>query len=125
MNNNIREQSRDTGMAMVLICLLLEIYTHHQQLIVIATLLLIVNMIYPKMYKPFAIVWFGFSRILGTVTSKIVLTVIFFLLITPVGVFRKIIGIDSMQIKRWKKDTSSVFKKCDYCYKPVDIEKPY
>ena len=125
MNNNIKEQSRDTGMAMVLICLLLEIYTHHQQLIVIATLLLIVNMIYPKMYKPFAIVWFGFSRILGTVTSKIVLTVIFFLLITPVGVFRKIIGIDSMQIKRWKKDTSSVFKKCDYCYKPEDIEKPY
>ncbi len=125
MNNNAKEQSIDTGMAMVLICLLLEMYTRRHQLIVVAIALLIVNMIYPKIYKPFAVVWFGLSRILGTVSSKIVLTIIFYLIVAPVGVFRKIIGIDSMQIKRWKKDDASVFKTLDFVYQPEDIEKPY
>jgi hypothetical protein len=79
----------------------------------------------PIVYKPIAVIWFGFSRFLGRWTSKILLTIIFFLLVTPVGILRKILKRDSMQTKKWKEDSTSVFKERHYQFKPEDIETPY
>ena len=66
-------------------------------------------MIAPILYKPFGIIWFGISNIMGTVMSKVVLTVIFLALVTPVAILRRIYGADSLQLKKWKKSTHSVF----------------
>jgi hypothetical protein len=62
---------------------------------------------------------------LGTVMSKILLTIVFFFIVTPVGIIRKWLGADAMQLKKWKKDTSSVFTDRHKMYQPKDIEKPY
>ena len=41
--------------------------------------------------------------------SKIILTLIFFLIVTPVGLIRRWTGADSLQLKKWKQGTDSVF----------------
>jgi hypothetical protein len=120
-----KDQIKDTGMAAVLICLLLEILTLHHQYIILAILLLIVDMVVPIVFKPAAVVWFGISRVLGKVTSRILLTIIFILLVTPMGILRKIFNKDSMQFKKWKQGSSSVFKERHHCFKPEDLETPY
>ena len=120
-----KDQIKDTGMAAVLICLLLEILTLHHQFIILAILLLIVDMVVPIVFKPVAVVWFGISRVLGKVTSRILLTIIFFLLVTPMGILRKIFNKDSMQFKKWKQGSSSVFKERHHSFKPEDLETPY
>ena len=120
-----RDQSKDTGMALVLICLVVSYFKNTPGLVVSAIVLLLINMTIPSLYKPLAKVWFGISNILGTITSKIILTAIFLALVTPVGFIRRISGVDSLQLKRFKKDEFSVFAVRDHVFLPEDIDRPY
>ncbi len=118
-------QSRDTGMAMVLIFLILSLLTDDLLFIYIAVGLLVINMVVPNIYKALAVFWFGLSQIIGTVVSKVLLTIIFFLLVTPVGIIRNILGLDSLDLKKWKDSKDSVFKTRNKTFKIEDIVKPY
>lgn len=120
-----RDQAKDTGMAMVLICLLVWYFGNFEKLFALSLILLIINMIVPNIYKPVAKLWLGLSNFLGTIMSKILLTFLFFILVTPTGIFRRIIGKDTLQLKKWKDGSASVFQVRDYLYKPKDIDKPY
>lgn len=120
-----KDQARDTGMAMVLICLLITIYFHKSKLLVLSVILLIINMTVPKVYKPVAIIWLGLSNILGTIMSKILLTILFFTVVTPVGFIRKIMGADALMLQKWKKGKASVFETRNHEFKPDDLDKPY
>jgi hypothetical protein len=120
-----KEQSKDTGMAMVLICLLLGYFSRNYHLISLAIILLIVNMVVPNVFRPVAKIWLGISHVLGTIMSKLLLTVIFFLVVTPVGIIRKVFGKDTLKLKKWKKDTASVFTVRDHSFEAGDIETPY
>ena len=110
---------------MVLICFLLGYFSQRQDFFTLGIVLLLIDMIYPNLYRPMATIWFGLSNVLGTITSKLLLTVIFFVIVTPVGLIRRITGADSLQLKRWKKDDSSVFGVREHIFQPEDIEKPY
>ena len=66
-----KKQASDTGMAAVLILLLIGLFTHNNLYYKIAIPVLIINMTFPMFYYLFAIIWFGFSQLLGTVVSKI------------------------------------------------------
>ena len=120
-----RDQAKDTGMAMVLICLLTGLFFQMGILVKIAVVVLLADMIYPDLFKPLAVVWLGLSHLLGTVMSKIILSVVFFLLVTPVGLIRKISGADALKLKEWKQSSSSVFKIRDHVFTQEDITKPY
>ena len=56
------DQAKDTGMAMVLICLLIAFFGGKQFFYGLAILLLLINMIWPNVFKPVAKIWLGFSH---------------------------------------------------------------
>jgi len=120
-----RAQARDTGMAMVLICLLVAKIGDKPKFISLAIIILLLDMIWPSFYKPFAKIWFGFSHILGTVMSKVILSLTFFLVLTPMGLLRKISGKDPMRINTWKNGSESVFRVRDHTFDAGDIEQPF
>lgn len=120
-----KKQASDTGMAAVLILLLIGFFTENNLYYKIAIPVLIMNMTYPMFYYLLAIVWLGFSQLLGTVVSKIILTIVYVFMVIPVGVFRRLIGKDSLQLSEFKKGTNSVMKKRDYTFSSKDIEHPY
>jgi len=120
-----KKQASDTGMAMVLILLLIGLFTQNNLYYKIAIPVLIINMIFPMFYYLFAIIWLGFSQLLGTVVSKIILTIVYFIILLPIGIFRRLLGKDSLQLSEFKKGTGTVMKSRDYNYSSNDIEKPY
>lgn len=120
-----RAQARDTGMALVLICLLLSWFMGRRDFLGAGILLLLLDMIWPSAFKPAAKLWFGLSHVLGTVMSKIILSLAFFAVLTPVGLMRRAMGKDSMQCKGFKKDALSVFRVRDHQFTSKDIETPY
>jgi len=119
------DQAKDTGMVMVLICLLIAFFAGMHFFYVPAIGLLLVNMIWPNLFRPVAKIWLGFSNLLGLVMSRIILSIIFLILVLPVGLFRRAIGKDSLQLKKWKKDHASVFKTRDHEFTSEDIKYPY
>jgi hypothetical protein len=120
-----KDQARDTGMAMVLICLLIGFFRSSPQWNLAALFLLIITMVWPALYRPLAKVWLGFSLLLGTVVSRIILTIIFFMVVTPVGCARRIMGADPLQLRKWKKDNASVFRQRKHTFTAGDIKNPY
>ena len=119
------EMCKDSGLALVLICLICFQIWKDQFLVLLAIAFLLVAMTYPPIFKPFARLWFGLSTALGTVVSRIILTIVFFAVVLPVGLMRRVLGKDAMKIKIWKKDNTSVFRRREHRFAAKDLEHPY
>ena len=123
--NISKEMCKDSGLALVLICMICFQVWKHQFLTLLAIAFLLIAMTYPPIFKPFAKLWFGLSTALGTVVSKIILTVAFFVVVFPVGLVRRALGKDAMRLKIWKKGNTSVFRLRDHRFSAEDLEHPY
>ena len=119
------ERAKDTGQAVVLILLLLIFFKNMYILLLPTIIIQVLNMTWPALFMPLAHVWFRLAELLGSVMSKVLLTITFALIVTPVGLVRKLIGKDPMRLKDWKKDAKSVFIVRNHLYKREDLEKPY
>lgn len=119
------EKCKDSGLALVLICLICYQVWHLPIFIQSSIIFLVIAMTYPPILQPFAIVWFGLSTILGTVVSRVILAVLFFSLVLPVGLVRRFSGKDSMRISSWQKGNESVFRVRNHRFVAKDLEHPY
>lgn len=120
-----KNQAKDTGMAMVFILLFLGLYFKNFVCLKFAIAGLIITMLFPMAYKHVAIVWLGFSKLVGIISSKIILSVVFFCVVVPVAIFRKLLGKDVMKLKQFKRNTSSVMKTRNLIFSKEHLDKPY
>jgi len=120
-----KDQSRDTGMAMVLLFLLLFASRKHPWYLYTAMALHVINMIVPKIYSPVAVLWLGLSDAMGAVMSKVLLSIVYFLVVTPIAILRRISGKDSLKLRVFKASKESVMVKRDHLFTARDMESPY
>ena len=85
------DQAKDTGMAMTLIALLIGYFGHKPYGIAAAIALLLADMTWPALYRPVARLWFGLSHVLGTVMSKVLLSILFFCVSHAHGLRTKVV----------------------------------
>lgn len=110
----------DSGQALVLICLIIALFGGGRGWVVAALALLVVNMAWPGVYKPFAFLWLNFSHALGAVVSRVILTLEFFLLVLPVGMMLRLVGRDAMALKRnGARATSPSLLPATICIRPT------
>lgn len=119
------EQCKDSGLALVLISLICFFVWDRPFLPILATVFLVVAMTCPRIFHPFARFWFALSTALGTVVSKVILAVLFYGLVLPVGLIRRAMGKDAMRIKAWKQGRETVFRVRDHRFEAKDLEHPY
>ena len=120
-----KKQASDSGMALVLISLICLAALKNNYFLWAAMAILVLDMICPMIFKPFAFIWFGLSRILGTFMSKIMLALVFFLVVFPMGIIRRILGKDSLRLHQFKREKTSVFAERNHEYTAADLDKPY
>ena len=65
----------------------------------IALLFLILGLINSKLLNPLNIVWVKFGELLGRIITPIVISIIYFFIITPIGLFMRLTGKDLLKIK--------------------------
>ena len=68
--------------------------------ILIAIIFLILGVINSKLLTPLNKFWFKFGLLLGQVISPIVMGVIFFLVVTPIGYLMRLLGKDVLRLKK-------------------------
>ena len=119
------KEAIDTGMALVLICLILDYFLTLPNINLFAMVLLITSMTIPYLLKPFAVVWFGLSRFLGGISSKIILSLIFYSIFTPIGLFVKLINRNPLNLGSFKKGSDSLFITRNYTFSAKDLAQPY
>jgi hypothetical protein len=128
-----KDQSRDTGMAMVLLLLIAywatrrSAYwaTKREFFLAAAAVIHVVNMIVPQVFRPTAQVWLGLSHAIGTVTSKFLLSLVFFLVVTPISAIRKIMKKDSLKLLAFKAGRGTTMLERNHTFVAQDLDKPY
>lgn len=120
-----RKKLSDAGMALVLILLLVGFFSKNALYYQVAIPVLLLNMAVPRIYFPFAWVWYSFSNLMGLGVSRILMTIIYVVLVIPIGVFRRITGKDGLGLGAFRKASVSVMKHRDHTFVPEDLERPY
>lgn len=120
-----RDQSRDSGMGVVLLLLLLFVVRKREWYLIGAIAVHVTNMMVPQVYRPVAVVWFGLSDLLGTIVSKILLVIVFFGVVTPIAVLRRVFGKDSLKLRAFKTGQDSVMLERNHVFVSTDLERPY
>ena len=71
----------------------------------ISIIFLILGIINSKLLKPLNFIWFKFGLLLGSIISPIVMSIIFFLVVTPTSILIKLFNKDILNLKKNKKKT--------------------
>ena len=66
----------------------------------IGAVLLILGLIQPRLLKWPSAIWWKFALVLGYVNSRIIMTVIFVIVLSPLGLLWRLIGKDPLARKR-------------------------
>ena len=68
-------------------------------LLIIASLFLSLGLILPKLLKPFHKLWMTLAILLGWLMTRIILTILFYLVVTPIGLLARLSGKDFLNKK--------------------------
>ncbi len=120
-----RNFTKDTGLIVVLILLITAYLKESLLLIFPAIGVLLIAMIVPYVFMPIAILWHYLSLLIGNITNRIILTIIFYGVVTPTGIIRRCLGADPMKLKSWNDGKGSVFTERHHEFSPDDLENPY
>lgn len=108
--------------ALLLLCKLL--FSFSDRFEVGALVILGILMVKPGIFRPFAFFWFGGSLLIGHCVSKVLLTFIFFGIVFPIGLIRRLAGIDAMMIRSWQSCPSGFILR-NHTFKPDDLKTIY
>ena len=79
--------------------------------LVISLIFLVLGLINSKLLSPLNKIWFKFGLILSKVVSPVIMGIIFFLVVTPIGILMRILKKDLLNLKYNNKNTYWIKKK--------------
>ena len=104
--NNVKISSnRSFGVVFFIVFLLIALYPllNNNEIrlwsLIISVLFLILGILNSKILSPLNKIWFKFGLILGKIISPIIMGIIFFLVVTPIGFIMKLLGKDLINLK--------------------------
>ena len=104
--------NRSFGIVFFIVFVLIAIYPLINQgevriwSLIISFLFLFLGLLNSKILTPLNKLWFRFGLFLGKIISPIIMGVIFFLVVTPIGLLMRFFGKDVLNLKLNKKKSS-------------------
>lgn len=91
----------------------------------ISSVLVLAGLILPAMLKPFYLVWMALAFTLGFVMTRVLLTLVFFLVVTPIGLVMRAFGRDPLHRRIDRSTASYWIRKTYHDDTPGRLEKFY
>ena len=114
-----------SGLAAILICLLLFFFSQHSFWLYFSLGIVLLLMVWPAPFRYFAVLWLSFGELLGYFVSRLLLSAIYILVVVPIGwIVRKRIR-SNMQLSHFKTSTDSAFKIRNHLFTNNDLSKPF
>ena len=103
--------NRSFGIVFFIVFLIIAIYPFLNQgelrlwSLIVSIIFLILGLLNSKLLLPFNKIWFRFGILLGKIVSPLVMGIIFFFVVTPIGILMRILKKDLLNLKFNKKTT--------------------
>ena len=97
--------NRSFGIVFFVVFLLIALYplTYGGEIriwsLIISLIFLILGLLNSKILTPLNKIWFKFGILLGKIVSPLIMGIIFFLVVTPIGFIMRILGKDLLNLK--------------------------
>ena len=97
--------NRSFGIVFFIVFLLIALYplTYSQDIriwsVIISIIFLVLGLFNSKILTPLNKLWFKFGIFLGKIISPIIMGIIFFLVVTPIGLLMRLLGKDLVNLK--------------------------
>jgi len=96
--------------------------SYYQFVFIIGAIFIILGFFIPMVLKPIYIIWMTFATILGWIMTRVILAVLFYLIVTPIGLIARIFGVNFLDLS-WNDNVKSYWNKRDKTVS--DIEKQF
>ena len=116
MNDIKISSNRSFGLVFFVVFLLISIYpllygqNFRFWLLIVAIIFLALGLLNSKILTPLNKIWFKFGLLLGSIVSPVIMSIIFFFVVTPISFVMKILGKDILNLKRNNNNTYWVEK---------------
>ena len=103
--------NRSFGIVFFIVFLIIAIYPFLNQgelrlwSLIVSIIFLILGLLNSKLLLPLNKIWFRFGILLGKIVSPLVMGIIFFFVVTPIGILMRILKKDLLNLKFNKKTT--------------------
>ena len=103
--------NKSFGIVFFIVFFLISIYPllSHNEIrlwsLIISLIFLILGLLNSKLLTPLNKIWFKFGILLGKIISPLVMGLIFFFVVTPIGILMRILKKDLLNLKFNKKTT--------------------
>ena len=91
----------------------------------IGGILFLAGIIIPQILKPLNKIWMGLAVVLGFFMSRLILTILFYLVLTPIAFIAKIVGKKFLILKYDKSANTYWEKRTDIQKITVDYERQF
>ena len=105
MDNVKISSNRSFGIVFFVVFLLIALYplTYSEEIrawsVIISLIFLVLGLFNSKILTPLNKLWFKFGIFLGKIISPIIMGIIFFLVVTPIGLLMRLLGKDLINLK--------------------------
>ena len=109
--------NRSFGIVFFVVFLLIALYplTYEGEIriwsLIISIIFLILGLLNSKILAPLNKIWFKFGILLGKIVSPLIMGIIFFLVVTPIGFIMRLLGKDLLNLKYNKNKSYWIEKK--------------
>lgn len=117
-----RLQELETITVLSAFLLVFNLFFHKQALVNAALALLLIGLFVKPVARVISKVWLKFAELLGAFNSKVILTLVFFLFLTPLACLFRLFSKNPLQLKK-PQETKSLYKERNHLYCREDFEK--
>ena len=71
----------------------------------VSLIILVLGLLNSKLLSPFNLIWVKFGEVLGRIIAPIAMGVVYFIILTPIGLFMRLIGKDLLRTKFSKNNS--------------------
>ena len=125
--NDIRNFGLIIGAVLIAIVMLLfwkEKQSYHI-LMTVGVVLCVTSLILPVILKPFYFAWMTFAVILGWIMTRVILSLIFYGIITPIGLFSRLVGKEFLNLKLNKTENTYWNHRRKHSLKKANYKKQF
>ena len=117
-----KQQNMGFGLVTILILSIYILMKGDEGRITIAIVIIsVITLICPSLLTPLSALWYGLSKILGRITTPLLLGLTYIAIITPVGLIQRILKKDNMRIRQFGKNKESYLVDRNHEYASEDF----
>jgi hypothetical protein len=117
-----KEKTFETILTLVTASVIFGLLLKIKLLLTISIILGLVGIFIKPLAEIISKMWLNLSEMLGTISSKIILSIVFFIFLVPISFLYRLFNKDTLKIKNIKEST---FYNRDHKYTKEDFEHPW